>query len=76
MPERYLEMLADYDAYVTSHGALEMPEGYEHIRQVILYTSLAIFKRSWPFLLVSVLHIAGGSILLLRRRRSSRYLPN
>lgn len=72
MPKRYLEMLADYDAYEASHGVLEMPEGYEYIRQMTLYTGLAVVKRSWPILLGSMLLVAGGSIWLIRRRRRSR----
>ena len=48
MPQRYAEMLADYQQYAEDNGVLPMPEGYEYIRQVEANARVAIVRRWWP----------------------------
>ena len=33
-PERFAEMLADYEAYVEANNVLPMPEGYNQRREI------------------------------------------
>ncbi len=71
MPERYRQMLADYQAYATEHRVQEMPEGYEYIKQALKYTSVILLKRWWPGLLAGslvVIFLLGLLIVGVRRR--------
>lgn len=73
LPAQYQAMQADYAAYARDHGVLDMPAGYDPVRQVMINS----FTNYWiPTYRVPVL--AGlGALLLIgllawRRRRARR----
>ena len=71
MPQRFLAMQADYQAYAQENGVLIMPEGYDYIEQTVNYTRNVLLHRWWPQLLagcLGVLLILALGWRLLRRR--------
>lgn len=71
MPERFQTMLAAYEAYAEENGVLPMPEGYEYIKQLKIYTVKTLLQR-WVVWIV--LFIIGLILLfiLLRWMRNSQ----
>jgi len=69
MPERFQEMLADYQAYATDHGVLEMPDDYDYIQQVLRYTATAILGRIAPKLMIAILLLVVLIVVIRRYRR-------
>ena len=57
MPDLYSQMIADYALYKKEHGVLEMPEGYNYVKQATLYSAQLILMRNGPYLL-------GGLVLI------------
>ena len=75
MPDRFAAMMADYRAYATANGVLDMPAGYTADEQIQRY---AFEKRGRPQL-IRLGMMAGAAVLALsalvwfwRRRRRAR----
>lgn len=68
MPERFEEMLADYEAYVRDNNVLAVPEGYDQRRETF---QKGFRKRlgNKPLLALSVFGIAVFAMLLRRRAK-------
>jgi arylsulfatase A-like enzyme len=47
-PERFAEMLADYQQYAEENGVLPMPNGYEYIAQLESNSRAVLLRRWWP----------------------------
>lgn len=48
-PDLYRRMIIDYQEYAQAHGVLDMPAGYDYIKQVTLYSAKLILMRNWPY---------------------------
>lgn len=66
MPERFVEMQADYEEYARRNGVLPVPDGYDQLQQVS-WNSIMARKREWisALLIIAVLMYVG-----IRRRRN------
>ena len=68
MPQAFLRMQADYDAYAAANGVLSMPPGYEPVKQVIINSAVFVYlPRFAPYLLAALLLLTG--FLLYRRHK-------
>ena len=78
LPERYLEMRADYDAWAAANDVLPMPEGYETGRQTGINGFIRRFGDPRPWLPaialagVGLLALALFGVLRLRAARARR----
>tara|TARA_R110000824_G_scaffold366730_1_gene555453 strand:- start:52637 stop:54445 length:1809 start_codon:yes stop_codon:yes gene_type:complete len=74
-PERFAAMQNDYTDYATSVGALEMPEGYDSLKQITKNTLKRQISYYWwvPLLMLSAIVLVGFGIwwLLWGRKRKS-----
>ncbi|MDE0442404.1 MAG: arylsulfatase [Gammaproteobacteria bacterium] len=78
-PERLAEMLADYQAYATRVGVLEVSAFYSPTRQLLINYLYDGAKANWPLVVAAVglgLVLVGIPVwLILRRRVGRRGLP-
>ena len=51
-PEVYADLLAEYTAYSKRVGVLEVPDGYDSLKEITRNTMARQFKAYWPQLLV------------------------
>ncbi|MEZ5559184.1 MAG: sulfatase-like hydrolase/transferase [Pseudomonadales bacterium] len=70
LPARRAELLADYAAYADRVGVLEVPEGYQQMRQLAANLAHDLRQR-YGGLVVGVLLVLVGTVWLGWRRRSS-----
>lgn len=64
------QMLDDYAAYAARNGVLEVPEGYNSVRQVDRNVTAAALKRELPRLLIAlvIILVGLGAFKLIRSR--------
>ena len=72
MPDRYQQMITDYQAYAEAHGVQEMPEGYDYIKQALLYSAKLILLRNAPYILAGLALIVFAVFYYRRRVRLKR----
>ncbi|MEO0981686.1 MAG: arylsulfatase [Pseudomonadota bacterium] len=65
-PEKFGELLADYDAYAQEMGVLPMPEGYESTRQIISNMMARQLGFYWWILAIIGVVFAGLLYVLVR----------
>ncbi|MGJ8670284.1 MAG: arylsulfatase [Oceanococcus sp.] len=72
-PERYLEMQSDYEQYTAENGVLEMPEGYDYLKQTFRYTQSVLRKR-WGLqaLKYSPIPLLALALFIYWRRRKAK----
>jgi len=68
-PERLEAMIRAYEAYAESVGVLEVPEGYQAVRQIAVNASLRQLSMYGPFLLAAGF---GTGLVVMALRRSGR----
>lgn len=76
LPDKKIELLADYAAYTDEMGVLDMPEGYDSARQITSNTEAKLLRRyGWQLMLTGlalaalVYGIWRTTIRLIRRKR-------
>jgi len=72
MPDRYQQMITDYQAYAEAHGVQKMPEGYDYIKQATLYSAKLILLRNAPYILAGLALIVFAVFYYRRRVRLKR----
>ncbi len=69
-PERFAEMIADYDAYAARYGVQAMPENFSYVRQIALNSVKKIAAANWPYILgmflIVILVLGFGLRLVVR----------
>ncbi|HPF22492.1 MAG TPA: arylsulfatase [Hyphomonas sp.] len=65
-PEVFADLLAEYDAYSKRVGVIEVPEGYDSLKEITRNTMARQFKAYWMQLVV-LLAIIGGVLWLAFR---------
>ena len=60
-PERFAEMMAEYDAYAARVGVLEVPEGYDQTAQLTINRVHDQVRANWPGLTILALLLLGGA---------------
>jgi arylsulfatase/uncharacterized sulfatase len=75
-PDVLADMLGEYDAYAQRMGVLEMPEGYDSRRQILLNTVARLFENyPWLYAVLAVIVVlllapVWLAVRLFRRRRA------
>ncbi len=71
------QMIAHYNRYAEAHGVLEMPEGYNYIKQATFYSAKLILLRNLPYIIGGLMIVLVGYTYLRRRakRRNSSATP-
>ena len=68
VPDLYLQMISHYQEYAEDHGVQDMPEGYDYIKQVMLYSAKLILMRNAPYFIGGLILISAGYFYFRRRR--------
>lgn len=66
MPDVFADLLNEYDAYSKRVGVLEVPPGYDSIRELTRNTMARQFRAYWKQLIVLILIVLGVLWLLVR----------
>lgn len=69
VPDLYLQMISHYQEYAEDHGVQDMPEGYDYIKQVMLYSAKLILMRNAPYFIGGLILISAGYFYFRRRRK-------
>jgi len=69
-PDVFQDVLAAYDAYAEETGVLEMPEGYDSIRQVVENSTARMRQQYGGYLLVFGLVLLVGLFGIYRGLRT------
>jgi arylsulfatase/uncharacterized sulfatase len=68
-PERFRQMIDDYQRYARDNGVLPMPAGYDPIEQVLINSLVNVYLPPLKRWGLPILLLVASSIYLLRRRR-------
>ena len=69
-PERFAAMRANYDRWAEENGVLEMPEGYEPVKQLSQRMAGKLLSQYWwALVLAGIIVIAPFAFAIMRRRR-------
>ncbi|MFT4536835.1 MAG: arylsulfatase A-like enzyme, partial [Saprospiraceae bacterium] len=70
---RFKEMMADYEEYKLANGVLEMPEGYETLKEVEAKFKMKVKKAATPWIIGIGLILLG---LFIRRKIRKKTQPS
>jgi arylsulfatase/uncharacterized sulfatase len=74
LPQAFSALQADYEAWSKSHGVLDMPAGYNPVRQVLINSFFhywyPYYKNKVLAVLAGLLAVVAAFVVLRRRRRS------
>lgn len=71
-PQEFAALSADYRAYVSRVGVLEVPDGYDSMNQLLINRMHELFFRFAPMVAAAALALLGASAFLVRRARRRR----
>ena len=73
MPDLFLQMITNYEQYAEDHGVQAMPEDYNYIKQVTLYSAKLILMRNVPYFLGGLVLILAGYAYVRGRKKRDGY---
>ena len=73
LPQQFAAMQADYAAWAKAHGVLDMPEGYNVLKQVTINTFINYWIPTyWPHGVAALAVLVGLPVVLFLRSRRQR----